>query len=526
MTRARSRSVLAPRLTLPATVVDDTVAAAGVLLHKWHPEDSSSAGRSLFLDSTSPDEADAFLRATKDLHRAMLSHASGLTLTTKDLHGGGHGLIHAQELLDTAMRRLDLELHTLLDSIPNVLHFDQEDEDADDNDIQSTDGLTQTCAHLRAIADAMLDTGYGSECVSIFKARRSASVAVALQRLHGSSPSLQQAAIQKLAWEQIDPRMQSWLAGARAAFASVFAGERELFDRVFVDDNACVGDAVFSAVADDQAMSILAVAEAAVARAKRAPERLFRVLDVNDALTETIIPAAVAAFGNKSEVTARAVMLAVTKVSDAVRGMVASFEAAIEKETTKATVPGGAVHPLTRYVMNYLLFLADYDNALARIYSVEQFTDTSPSVGSGSGGTAGSSSSVGSGNGGTAGSSSSVGSGNGGTAGSSSSTSSLSTTLRTLSLWSNPIRWLVTVLMRKLDAKAGNYREAAQGYLFLANNTHYMAQKVGSSTKLKAVLGEDWAEAQRAKARGYADVYVRSQASYTQSDSLTSTYFY
>uniref|UniRef100_A0ACD5UPN9 Uncharacterized protein n=1 Tax=Avena sativa TaxID=4498 RepID=A0ACD5UPN9_AVESA len=493
MTRAGSRSPLAPRLTLPATIVDGTVATAAVLLDKWHPEHSSSAGRSLFLDSTSPDEAHGFLRTTKDLHRAMLSHASGLTLTTKDLHGGGHGLIHAQELLDTAMRRLDLELHTLLNSLPNILRFPQDDESRGD-DIQSTDVLRQTCDHLRAVADAMLDTGYGKECVSIFKARRSASVAAALQRLHGSSPSLQQATIQKLAWEQIDPRMQSWLAGARAAFASVFAGERELFDRVFVDDNACVGDAVFSAVAGDQAMSILAVAEAAVARTKRAPERLFRVLDVHDALTETIIPAAVAAFGDKSEVTARAVMLAVTKVSDAARGMVASFEAAIEKEPTKATVPGGAVHPLTRYVMNYLLFLADYDNALARIYSAEMFTDTS---------------SVGSGSGGTAGSSSSVGSGNGGTAGSSSSTASSTTTLRTLSLWSNPIRWLVTVLMRKLDAKAGNYREAAQGYLFLANNTHYMAQKVGSSTKLEAVLGEDWTEAQRAKARGYVDVYVR-----------------
>uniref|UniRef100_A0ACD5UAJ7 Uncharacterized protein n=1 Tax=Avena sativa TaxID=4498 RepID=A0ACD5UAJ7_AVESA len=510
MTRAGSRSPLAPRLTLPATVVDDTVVAAAVLLDKWHPEDSSSAGRSLFLDSTSPDEAHGFLRATKDLHRAMLSYASGLT-THDDLHGGGHGLIHAQELLDTAMRRLDLELHTLLDSLPNVLRFTQDDDDdASDDDIrQCTDGLRQTCDHLRAVAEAMLDTGYGKECVSIFKARRSASVAAALQRLHGSSPSLQQATIQKLAWEQIDPRMQSWLAGARAAFASVFAGERELCDRVFTDDNACVGDAVFSAIADDQAMRILALAEATVARAKRAPERLFRVLDVHDALTETIIPASVAAFGDTSEVTARAVTLAVTKVSDAARGMVASFEAAIEKEPAKATMPGGEVHPLTRYVMNYLVFLAEYDNALARIYSAEQFTDTSSFVGSGSGGTAGSSSSGGSVSGGTAGSSSSMGSGNGGTAGSSSSASSSSATLRTLSLWSNPIKWLVTVLMRKLEAKAGNYREAAQGYLFRANNTHYMAKKVRRSSKLEALLGDEWAEAQIAKARGYVDVYVR-----------------
>jgi hypothetical protein len=227
---------LAPRPTLSATVVDDTVAAAAILLDKWHPEDSSS-GRSLFLDS-SPEEADRFLRASKDLHRAMLFHAS--SLTTKDLHGGGHGLIQAQELLHTAMRRLELELYTLLASLPNVLYFQQDDED------QSTDGLSETCGHLRAVTEAMLAAGYGKECVSVFKERRRASVAAELQRLHGFSPSLQQATIQKLAWEQIDDRMQSWLPGARAAFSSVFAGERELCDRVFAGDSASVGDAVFS----------------------------------------------------------------------------------------------------------------------------------------------------------------------------------------------------------------------------------------------------------------------------------------
>ena len=37
-----------------------------------------------------------------------------------------------------------------------------------------------------------------------------------------------------------------------------------------------------------------------------------------------------------------------TKVGNTAQGMVASFETAIEKEPAKATVPGGAMHPLTR----------------------------------------------------------------------------------------------------------------------------------------------------------------------------------
>ncbi|KAF7001450.1 hypothetical protein CFC21_017117 [Triticum aestivum] len=486
MTRAGGRSPLAPRRTLPATVVDNTVAAAAILLDKWHP-DEDSFGNSLFLDST-PDEVDAFLRAAKDLHRAMLFYASGAATAADALHAGGHGLIHAQELLDTAMRRLQRELQLFLTSLPAVLHFRQDDDDdADDDDEQEDDqSLVDACAHLRVVAEAMMAAGYGKECVSIFKARRRAAVNANLQRLHGFSLSPQHAQVHKLSWEQVDAKIQSWLAGARVAFTSVFSAERELCDRVFVADNEGVGDAVFGAIADDHATNILAVAEAAVGRARRAPERLFRVLDVHDALTETVLPAIVSAFGEKSEVTSRAVTLVTTKVSEAVRSMVASFEAAIEKEPSKGTVPGGAVHPLTRYVMNYLSFLADYENALAHIYfyqqgvgvGPEQLTDTS-SLASGS-------------------------------MGSSSDLSSSSSSSPALSVWSNPIGWLVHVLLRKLDAKAGSYREPALSYLFLANNTHYVAKKVGGGTKLERILGEEWAEAQRAKARGYVDVYVRA----------------
>ncbi|KQJ82157.1 exocyst complex component EXO70H1 [Brachypodium distachyon] len=508
-TRTSSLAMLArprPRRTLPATVVDDTVASAAALLDKWHPDDDSIY--SLFLDSTA-EEADEFLRAAASLHRSMLFYASGAETTgTKSLHGGGQGLIQAQALLDTAMRRLQLELHLLLDSLPAVLSFHRRDvedhdyDDDDDDDYNHDDhedgnisgsgiGLRETCAHLRAVAEAMMAAGYGKEFVSTFKSRRRASVSGTLQRLLGFSPSLQQAQIPKLAWDQVDAKIiQPWLSGARAAFASVFTAERDLCDGVFSGDNgAAFGDAVFAAIADDQATSVLVVAEAAVARARRAPERLFRVLDVHDALAETILPAVVSAFGEKSEVTSRAVSLVMIKVGDAARGIVASFEAAIQKEPSKATVAaGGAVHPLTRYVINYLAFLADYETALTRIFSSnqqEQFpfgSDTS---------------------------SFSVGGGGGSTSSSSSSSLDLPSS-STLSLASNPIGWLVFILLRKLDAKAGSYKEAALSYLFLANNTHYVAKKAGPGTRLEGVLGEEWAEAQRAKARGYVDVYVRA----------------
>ncbi|XP_006665134.2 exocyst complex component EXO70A1-like [Oryza brachyantha] len=316
------------RRTLSATVVDETVAAAATLVGKWHPDDD---GASLFLHA-SASEADHFLHAALDLHRAMLFFASDPT----NAHNG-NGLAQAHHLLDTAMRRLQLELRLLLSPPARGEHH---------------------ARTLHALAQAMMTAGYGKECISTFKERRRAAMAATLRRLHIVVQ------LHKLTWDQVDDNIQSWLAAARVAFSSVFPAEKELCDTVFAGD-ASVGDAVFEDVASHQATNLVAVAEAAVARARRAPERLFRVLDVHDALTE-VLPAIMSVFGDRSEVAKRARSV-LFKAGEAAQGALGSLEAAIEKEPSKATAAGGAVHPLTRYVMNYLVFLADYEGALDRI---------------------------------------------------------------------------------------------------------------------------------------------------------------
>ena len=429
---ARRHALPAPRhrRTLSSTIIEESVAAAAALVQKWHPDDDAPASGSLFLHATETEheEAQIFLRAAAALHRAMFFFASDVT-------HGGDGLVQAQALLQTAMRRLDLELQLLLDDMT-----------------QSDD--------IRAVVEAMVAAGYGKECISTFKSHRRAALSTELQRLLGLSPPYHQH-LHKLAWEQLDGSIiPSWLAAAAVAFNSLFAAEKGLCDAVFAGGNAAVGEAVFAAVANDQATGLLAVAEAAVARARRAPERLFRVLDVHDTLTGEVLPGLLSVFGgiNSSEVARRAAHL-VAKVGEAARGTLGSLEAAIQKEPSKATAAGGAVHPLTRYVMNYLVFLADYQEGLALLvnddYEQEPSSSSSPSS-------------------------------------------------------SIILHCLVSVLLGKLEAKAGCYRELALSYLFLANNTQYVANKVAGSGKLRGILGDGWAEAQSAKARAHVGVYVRA----------------
>ncbi|CAN6201847.1 unnamed protein product [Urochloa humidicola] len=352
------------------------------------------------------------------------------------------------------MRRLDLELQLLLAA--------------------ADDAIDRRSNSIRAVAKAMMAAGYGRECVATFKSRRRAALSAALHRLLGFSPlpggDHHHLNLHKLTWDQLDGGViPSWLAAAPAAFTSLFPAEKRLCDAAFSASAAgsdaaaaaaaSVGDAVFAAVASDHAAGLLAVAEAAAARARRAPERLFRVLDVHDALAAAM-PTLLSAFGSGSEVAARAAA-ALAKVGDAARGTLGGLESAIRKEPNKAAAAGGgAVHPLTRYVMNYLVFLADYRDGLALLYddSGSDSDEQAPSPSS-------------------------------------------SSTI---------IHRLVTALLGKLDAKAGSYREVALSYLFLANNTGYVASKVAGSGELRGVLGEGWAEEQGAKARAHVAVYVRA----------------
>jgi len=471
----RQRHALPPpprhRRTLSSTLVEESVAAAAALVQKWHPDVSCS----LFLHDGAAgqaEEAQGFLRAAAELHRAMLFFAAD---TTNPSSQSGHGLVQAQELLQTAMRRLQLELQFLLDK-------------HDESQQQAAGASAAGASSIRAVAKAMMAAGYGKECISTFKSHRRTALATKLQRLLGFSPptasgsssnSLSSSSLfHKLTWEQIDGNIiPSWIATATVAFSSLFTGEKDLCDTVFARD-AAVREAVFAAIANDQATSLLGIADAAVARARRTPERLFRVLDVHDSLTE-VLPMLLSVFGDNSEVATRAAVV-VTKVGEAARGTLSSFEAAIQKEPSKATTAGGAVHPLTRYVMNYLVFLADYQEGLALIYEQADAAGAeSVSV---------------------------VASGNVSPEHYSVSTSSSSSCFYS----SSPIHRLVSVLLGKLDAKAGCYREVALSYLFLANNTKYVANKVAGSGRLQGVLGEEWAEAQGAKARAHVDVFVRA----------------
>ncbi|KAJ6303186.1 hypothetical protein OIU77_017132 [Salix suchowensis] len=141
------------------------------------------------------------------------------------------------------------------------------------------------------------------------------------------------------------------------------------------------------------------------------------------------------------------------KLGEAARAILTDFESAISKDHSKAAVPGGDIHPMTRYVMNYVTFLTDYSGILADILadwplpvlsSLPEAYFGSPLFDEGT------------------------------------VNSAISTRLA----------WLVLLMLCKLDGRAEMYKDAALSYLFLANNLQYVVNKVQKSS-LKFLHGDE-----------------------------------
>nr|GEW10784.1 exocyst complex component EXO70A1-like [Tanacetum cinerariifolium] len=56
-----------------------------------------------------------------------------------------------------------------------------------------------------------------------------------------------------------------------------------------------------------------------------------------------------------------------SRLDEAARGMLDEFKNAVLREPSTVSVPSGTIHPLTRYVMNYISLISDYKQTLGEL---------------------------------------------------------------------------------------------------------------------------------------------------------------
>lgn len=476
-----SRSTIppsSPHRTFCESLMDENIDTAQSLIEKWDSDNASAP--SLFYGDDR-QEAKRYLNAVKVLQSTM--HA----VISKS--SGSEKLVRAQILMEKAMKRLQKEFYQILSSnrqyldpesvsthssrtstISSFSDFEDELEDGLRATNESISEMERASAaamgDLKAIADCMISAGYGKECVKIYKTLRKSIVDEGLYHLGVEKTTLSQ--IQKMDWEVLEYKIKNWLNAVKVAVKTLFYGERILCDSVFSASDS-IRESCYSEITVEGATWLFGFPEF-VAKCKKSPEKMFRTLDLYEAISDHWAEIeSIFSFKSTSSVRTLAAN-ALVKLGEAIRIMFADFEAAIQKDSSKTPIPGGGVHPLTRYVMNYVAFLGDYSEILSDIFADYPLSVQSPLPEAYFG------------------------------------------SLESSDVSSSPIlvrfSWLVLVLLCKLDGKAELFKDVALSYLFLANNLQYVVAKVRDSN-LRFLLGEEWVAKHEEKVKNYAANYER-----------------
>ncbi|KAF3453805.1 hypothetical protein FNV43_RR04246 [Rhamnella rubrinervis] len=471
-----SRTTLPPsspsRYTFSESLMDENIEIAHTLFARWNSDDSSLSNiNSLF--NGDRYEARQYLNAVKGLQTSMHYFIARDSSSEK--------LVRAQVLMQAAMKRLEREFYRILSAnrdyldpesvsnqssrastISSLSDFEDEVEDefrVAGESISEVERVSMAAmADLKAIADCMISSGYGKECVKIYKIIRKSIVDEALYHLGVEKLSLSQ--VQKMDWQVLELRIKNWLNAVKIAVKTLFYGERILCDHVF-SASSSIRESCFAEITREGAMTLFGFPES-VAKCKKSPEKMFRILDMYEAISNLWDEIdSIFSYESTSAIRTQAVN-SLVKLGDAVRTMLTDFESAIQKDS--------GPHPLTRYVMNYITFLTDYSDILADIVADWPLTLQAPLP--------------------------------------ESYFPSSDTVEVTSSAIAVRLSWLVLVLLCKLDGKAELYKDVALSYLFLANNLQYVVVKVRGSN-LKYLLGDDWLAKHELKVEQYAANYER-----------------
>ncbi|XP_027363014.1 exocyst complex component EXO70H1-like [Abrus precatorius] len=464
----------------PSTSTDESIDAAEALILKWNPETSAYARvTSLFYyDKT---EAMHYIHCVNHLHKTMHS--------LLEQNPSSRKLIHAQNLMQMAMKRLQKEFYQILST--NRAHLDPEsistrssrtsfcsnsyDDATPEEDVhEAGDSLSEVervsseaMADLKSIADCMVANGYAKECVLVYTTMRKSIIDEGIYRLNVEE--LSSSKVNKMDWEVLELKIKSWLEAVKISVRTLFAGERILCDHVFGASHS-IREACFSEISRNGATILFGFPELVDKTKKSPPEKIFRLIDMYAAIA-ALWPEIESIFSFDSTAAMKSQASALLlRLAESVRTIISEFETVIQKDSSKSPASFGGVHSLTTQVMNHLSILADYSNVLSEI-----FLDVPPPPN---------------------------------TPLPEPYLYSPESNDPTATAFSVRMEWLILVLLCKIDSKSRHCRDVSFSYLFLANNLRHVVAKVRRSN-LHYVLGDDWVLKHEAKVKRLIANYKR-----------------
>ncbi|WCJ39378.1 exocyst subunit exo70 family protein D1 [Euphorbia peplus] len=328
----------------------------------------------------------------------------------------------------------------------------------------------EAVSDLESIAKRMISAGYLRECIQVYGSVRKSAVDANFKRLGIEKLSIGD--IQRLEWDALETKIRRWIRAAKVCIRILFASEKRLCEQIFDEIGSSVDDACFMETVKGPAIQLFNFAEA-ISISRRSPEKMFKILDLHDALMD-LMPDIELVFESKSAESIRVQAAEIlSRLAEAARGILSEFENAVLREPSLVPVPGGTIHPLTRYVMNYISLISDYKQTLIELIM------SKPSTGSRYSGDA--------------------------------TTPDMEfAELEGKTPLALHLIWIIVILQFNLEGKSKHYKDAALAHLFMMNNVHYIVQKVKGSPELREMIGDDYLRKLTGKFRQAAISYQRA----------------
>ncbi|KAK3162023.1 hypothetical protein QOZ80_1BG0084290 [Eleusine coracana subsp. coracana] len=420
----------------------------------------------------------------------------------KNLDPGGEAkqleelTVYADDLSEMAMARLEEEFVYLLTHYKQPLEHEHlsfrstEDSSAEDFSSSSfseehTDGKTTqsdtsgepeyfvgdmiqpgALSAVQAIAKFMFLNGYDKECVQAYISTQQNAIDEYFASLCLDKLSIEE--LMNTHWNKLSSLIRRWNRAMRLFIRVYLASEKRLSNHVFGELSDSTAEMCFYEISFNPLMHLLSFYES-VAIGPPKTEKLFRLLDMYEVLDD-LLPEAESLFeAGFDSMILNEYNEVLLQLGESAKKAFAEFKHAIQSYTSSSAVARGAVHPLAKYVMNYIKTLTVYSKTLDSLLKdtdrkqqhfvsdIQLMANSHPHF-----------------------------------------------TVTALHIQS-----VVADLELNLEAGSRLYNDDRLQNIFLMNNIYYMVQKVKNSD-LKTFLGDDWIRVHNRKFQQQAMRYERA----------------
>ncbi|KAK9751195.1 hypothetical protein RND81_02G249300 [Saponaria officinalis] len=335
--------------------------------------------------------------------------------------------------------------------------------------------------YMRRIADVMISAGYETECCQVYSILRRNAFMEAMNHLGFEKISIDE--VQKMQWEALEGHIGSWIKVVKYVSKVLLPGETRLCDSVFSKEHPSISEAMFSNLIRSAVILFLNFAEA-IAMTKRSAERLFKVLDIYDTLTE-LMAALDGLCSSDCANELRSELSSVRRrIGEAAVCIFCDLENSIKNDVAKNPVPGGAVHPLTRYTMNYLRYACDFKDTLEQVFSLHHRAEQESLEPRGDRDHEENSSSE-------------------------HKNQKDEEAGPKQTPFAAELLTIMNLLDANLEAKSKLYKDPSLRFIFLMNNGRYILQKIKESAEINELVGNSFRRKRSSELRGYHKSYQR-----------------